>query len=149
MITREDLKQYQELLIEIDSLDVRIAEAYNTYRSPSMMSDGSGHGSEPGDPTVRAMHRVERLKEERARLQERITEIEIFVSEIKDPREKAICNLHYLTGYTWQATCLRMRKHSSATMLIDYDRRWWKERSECTETITDDSCETSRDNITL
>jgi len=126
MITREDLKQYQELLIEIDSLDVRIAEAYNTYRSPSMMSDGSGHGSEPGDPTVRAMHRVERLKEERATVMERIIAIEKFVSEIDDPRERAICNLHYLTGYTWQATCLRMRKHCSASMLVNYDRQWWE-----------------------
>lgn len=138
-MTREDLKQYQELLIEIDSLDVRIAEAYNTYRSPSIVSDGGEHGSEPGDPTVRAMHRVERLKAERATIQERIIEIEKFVSKINDPRERTICNLHYLTGYTWQVTCLRMRKHCSASMLIDYDRKWWKEYSEQNETITDKS----------
>jgi hypothetical protein len=139
MITRDDLKKYQDLLIMIDSLDVEITETYNTYKSPAIISDGGGHASDPGNPTARAMHRIERLKAERARIQNQIEEIETFVSNIKDPRERAICNLHYLTGYTWSATCWRMRKHYSATMLIDYDRRWWQEHSREIETETENT----------
>lgn len=126
MITRNDLLNYQELLIEIDALDARIESEYNTYKSPSMMSDGGGHNSDPSDPTARAMNRIDRLKEDRQRLLDRINELESFVQAITDPREKSICTLKYICGYTWQATCWRMRKHYSAGMLIEYDRRWWE-----------------------
>ena len=128
MITRDDLRGYQELLIELDGYDVRIEQAYNTYKSPAMVSDGGGHSSDPGDPTARAYHRIENLKAERQRIQERINAIESFVASIEDPRERTICNLHYICGYTWQATCWRMRKHYSSPMLVRYDQQWWEDR---------------------
>ena len=127
-ITRDDLRGYQELLIELDGYDVRIEQAYNTYKSPAMVSDGGGHSSDPGDPTARAYHRIEKLKAERQRIQERINAIESFVASIEDPRERTICNLHYICGYTWQATCWRMRKHYSSPMLVRYDQQWWEDR---------------------
>ena len=129
-ITRDDLRNYQELLIELDGYDARIEQAYNTYRSPAMSSDGGGHSSDPGDPTARAYHRIELLKAERQRIQERINAIESFVAAIEDPRERTICNLHYICGYTWQATCWRMRKHYSSPMLVKYDRQWWEDREQ-------------------
>lgn len=133
-ITRDDLRNYQELLIELDGYDVRIAQAYNTYRSPTMSSDGGGHSSDPSDPTSRAFQRIEQLKADRQRVQEQINAIESFVSTIDDPRERTICNLHYICGYTWQATCWRMRKHYSSAMLVEYDRRWWDEQEKESET---------------
>ena len=129
-ITRDDLRGYQELLIELDGYDVRIEQAYNTYKSPAMVSDGGGHSSDPGDPTARAYHRIENLKAERQRIQERINAIESFVASIEDPRERTICNLHYICGYTWQATCWRMRKHYSSPMLVRYDQQWWEDREQ-------------------
>lgn len=129
-ITRDDLRGYQELLIELDGYDVRIEQAYNTYKSPAMVSDGGGHNPDPGDPTARAYHRIENLKAERQRIQERINAIESFVASIEDPRERTICNLHYICGYTWQATCWRMRKHYSSPMLVRYDQQWWEDREQ-------------------
>ena len=133
MVTREDLRKYCDYLNDLAAMDLRIETLYNTYRSPQMTGDGSSRPSSPGDPVWSAYQRIEKAKQAREDLREKIREIEDFVEAIEDPRERAICNLHYLSGYTWSATCYQLRKHYNGSMLIEYDRIWW-EKNEGSQT---------------
>ena len=129
MITREDLRKYQEVLNELQGLDVAIEQAYNTYKSPAIMNDYHRTGQPNTDgPTPRALERIEKLKKKRLEIWEWLERVENGIEEIEDSRERTICRLHYICGYTWQATCIQMRKHSSTPMLVEYDRRYWEKR---------------------
>ena len=139
MVTREDLRNYCDYLNDLAAMDLRIETLYNTYRSPQMTGDGSSRPSSPGDPVWSAYQRIERAKEAREELREKIQEIEDFVEAIEDPRERAICNLHYLSGLTWSATCYQLRKHHSITVVTRYDNDWWNNyEKECLNSPNND-----------
>ena len=131
-VTREDLKQYismKQYLVSV--LDPMIEDAYNTYHSPQLSAQNGSSGTrEPGDPVARAYHRLEKLRNQREILINQMIEIEEFVESIEDWYEKSILQLHYLEGYTWEATCLNLRKHHSLSVVTSYDAQWWKNYEE-------------------
>ncbi|MBR3308292.1 MAG: hypothetical protein IKG00_00080 [Lachnospiraceae bacterium] len=101
-LTREDLSQYQSLIIARDSLTGQIKEYDQLSRS---------------DHTGRAARRIRSLEAQQKIIDERMEEIENFVDSIEDPEIRTICSLHYLDGLTWEATCIQVRKHSSAAVI--------------------------------
>jgi hypothetical protein len=129
-ITRDDLRNYTKMKLDLDSIDLQIESAYDTYKSPALSASGSSHSSDPGDPVTRALSRIESLKANRQKIVDRMIEIETFVECIEDWYERAICRLRYIEGYTWDATCYRLRKHHSSSAIIAYDREWWKCRGD-------------------
>lgn len=133
MVTREDLRKYCAYLNDLAAMDLKIESMYNTYRSPQMSGDGSSRPSSPGDPVWFAYQRIEKAKQAREELRAKIREIEDFVEAIEDPEERAICNLRYLSGFTWEATCLQLKKHHSTSMITEHDRKWWEKYEEETE----------------
>ena len=126
-VTKNDLKEYQKMLLALESYDLQISEAYNTYKSPALTATGASRGADPGDPTSRALARIEKLRTARKNLLQRILEIETFVENIDDLYERAICQYHYIIGLTWDATCYQLRKHHSISVVFDYDSAWWAE----------------------
>ncbi len=124
---RNELKRYRKYKAALNALDLRIKAEYNTYKSPQFQSDGSASSSDPGDPVARAFYQIQHLKEERAEIFEKVKAIEQFVRTIDDPEEKAICNLHYILGKTWEETCMCIRRHKSYAIIMDHDRNWWAE----------------------
>ena len=126
-ITRDDLKHYQNMRLDLQSYDYQIEALYDTYRSPRMSADGASRESDPGDPTARAYRKIDRLKEKRRILINRMEMIEEFVESIEDNQERAICRYHYILGFTWEATCLQIRGHHSLSTVSAYDARWWSE----------------------
>ena len=126
VIGQNDLRGYQTLKKELESLDSLIEMTYNTYKSPSLTSSGAGHSNDPGDPVTRALVRINKLKAKRKELLARISEIEDFVDNVDDSRERTILNYKYMQGLTWRATCQTMQGHESYAMLMEYDRKWWE-----------------------
>ena len=124
-MNRSDLKEYLRNKLALQSLDIHTDCAYDTYKSPSFEAKNTNK-SDPQDPTMRALRRIEKLVEDRAEIQSKIEAVEDFVSKIDDGYEQAICRLHYLTGYSWEATCLYMRGHKSSAVIQEYDRRFWE-----------------------
>ena len=127
-VTKNDLKEYPKLLMSLESYDLQIAKAYDTYKSPQLTATGAGRATDPGNPTERALAKIERLREARKKLLQRILEIEQFVDGIDDLYERTICQYHYIIGLTWDATCYQMRKHHSISVVSDYDSAWWAAR---------------------
>ena len=117
------------MLQELEQYDALIDEAYNTYKSPALSSNGS-RSNDPSDPTVRALHKIERLKKERDDLLRKTEEIEDFAAGIDDIFERLICKYRYIAGYSWDATVYQLRKHHSISVVYDYDANWWKKYEE-------------------
>ena len=128
-VTKNDLKNYRKMLLELDQYDMLIEEAHNTYKSPALTSNGTG-SRRPSDPTTRALRRIERLEEQRDALLRKTEEIEDFADSIDDIFERLICKYRYIQGYTWDATVYQLRKHHSISVVFDYDANWWKKREE-------------------
>ena len=124
-VTKNDLKEYQKMLLALESYDLQIAKAYDTYKSPALTANGTSRGADPGDPTARALDRIEKLRAARKILLQRILEIETLVDNIEDLYERALCQYHYIIGLTWDATCYQLRKHHSISVVFDYDSEWW------------------------
>lgn len=125
-VTRDDLKNYTKMRLDLESLDLQIEAAYDTYKSPQLSAQNGGGPRDPGDPVARALQRLEKLRAQRQELVQRMIEIEDFVSNIDDWYERAICRIHYIEGFTWEATCLRLRKHHSISVITSYDSAWWQ-----------------------
>lgn len=108
-ITLEDLRMYIDLQNEIKAIELEIESLYYPIRSAPMTSDGSTRSSLPGNPTERAVFRIEEKKKKLERKRDdliQLTErLERFVAELKDHHVAAIIRLHFLCGKTWGETC--------------------------------------------
>ena len=124
-ITRNDLKNYQKMKILLSDLDEEIEYAYNTYKSPSLSSDGSGRSLSANSPVERALRHIKRLDDKRSEILSKISACNDFVDSIDDYLVQAICRDHYLKGYTWEATCLHLRKHSSTSVVIEMANKYF------------------------
>ena len=124
-MTREDLNEYKKIECALMAIENEIAAAYDTRKSPSLGAAFRSTGDQSG-PVGRALERIEKLKKRRDDLNKRLDEIENFVDSIDDPEINAICTLHYLSGFTWEATCLQLRKHTSGGMLMDKVRKYFQ-----------------------
>ena len=87
VIGQNDLRGYQTLKKELESLDSLIELTYNTYKSPALTSSGAGHSNDPGDPVTRALVRINKLKAKRKELLAKINET--FVGYYADEDETA------------------------------------------------------------
>lgn len=110
-ITKEELRNYRKLRVEIAALEAEIRAMYSPVGSPPTEIIGS-RGNTPGDPTAQTVYRIEGKREKlEAKIAEylELTErIEQFVEEIDDLTVKSIVRLHFLVGYSWRQTCVRV-----------------------------------------
>ncbi|MBR3308293.1 MAG: hypothetical protein IKG00_00085 [Lachnospiraceae bacterium] len=121
---REDLNEYTKIELSLLAIEKEIETTYNTYRSPSFVQSLNATADQDG-PTCRALNRIEKLKKRRDELSSRLEEIENFVDSIEDPEINAACTLHYINGYTWEATCYQLRKHHGGSMIIEKVRQYF------------------------
>lgn len=108
MITKEDLRAYQDIKLEISVIDRQIQSLYYPVSSVPMSSDG-GHSSTPSNPTERAVFKIddkrEELRQKQAELQEIIDRIDRWVNSLDDHLVASIIRLHFVCGLTWRQTC--------------------------------------------
>lgn len=128
-VTKKDLKEYQNMLILLDELNDEIEQEYNTYKSPAFnrISSGSSHSNH--SPQERALQRIQKLEKKRDDLKEQLEAIEDYVYSISDPMVMAICICHFLKGYTWEATCVHLRKHHSTSVVIEMVNKYFREHA--------------------
>lgn len=108
LVTREELRKYQFLKLEITTMQVQIEAMYIPVGSPPTEIIGA-RSTTPGDPTAEAVQRIEALQE---RMRKKIAEyvelterIEMFVETVDDGYVRSIIRLHFLIGLTWRKTC--------------------------------------------
>ena len=126
-MTREELNEYTHLETSLLAIRAEIEATYNTYKSPKFDWNFKNMSSNTG-PTPHALERIEKLKERCKEINERLLEIETFVNSIDDPSIRAICTLHYLSGYTWEGTCLKLRNHKGAAVVSKQVQQYFQKK---------------------
>lgn len=129
MTTVNDLYQYRALAAEFESIQNTILALYDPVKSPSFDQIGT-HSQTPGDPTARAVSRIETLTQELEQKREdlgiRLASIESMLNTVQDPKIRAIIRLHFINGLTWNETASRIYKNSTGDSVRKYFKRWAK-----------------------
>lgn len=108
MVSKEELRAYHDIKLEIRVIEREIQSLYYPVSSVPMSSDG-GHSSTPGNPTERAVFKIEdkrnKLKAKQEELQNIVDKIDDWVSTLDDHLVASIVRLHFICGLTWRQTC--------------------------------------------
>lgn len=103
----EKLEAYRGLTSEMNALSQQITSLYDTYRSPTLMSNGS-HSMSASSPTENAVSKILKLEETyRKKYEESVdllAEVENWLSQVPDAEIRSICRHHYLLNKSWQET---------------------------------------------
>lgn len=110
-VTKEDLRQYMDLCLEIEAIQMQIESLYTPISSAPMFSDG-GHSNVPGNPTERAVFKIEAQREKLQRKQEELLQmrqrVEDWLNSLEDHHIAAIIRFHFISGLSWRQTCKRV-----------------------------------------
>lgn len=103
----EKLEAYRGLTSEMKALSQQITSLYDTYRSPTLMSNGS-HSMSASSPTENAVSKILKLEETyRKKYEEAVdllSEVENWLSQVEDAEIRSICRHHYILNKSWQQT---------------------------------------------
>jgi len=121
-------RRIDELLEQIRLAQVRMNALYEIGGSPAM--DGLPHGTTPGDPVMRAVERIEHMRElfaqEIADCEEELREEQEFKAAMREamdalkPVEREVIALKYKGGHGWEYIGLMM--HMDESTARRYDR---------------------------
>lgn len=105
----EELEQIRKVYKTFRELNEEIKAAYNTYRSP-VFSDMPRIRKTAGerDPVLRALDKIEKLREKQAKLIPAILDFENRLDQIGDHEIRAIIRSHYINGDSWRACTKRI-----------------------------------------
>ena len=99
MITKEELRAYHDIKLEISVIEREIQSLYYPVSSVPMSSEG-GHSSTPSNPTEAAVFKIDdkrkKLKAKQAELQDIIDRIDDWVNTLDDHLAASIIRLHFI-----------------------------------------------------
>ena len=108
-ITKEDLRMYRDLKLEIDVIQRQIDALYTPVSSVPLTSSGGTHSTTPSNPTERAVFRIDaqrkKLEHKQEELQDLTDRIDDWINEMDDHLVASIVRLHFVCGLTWRQTC--------------------------------------------
>lgn len=143
-ITLEDLRQYQDILEELEAIRDEIRMIYIESPAPKEVIGGRSSVSTPGDPTARkamkALERKERLEARERQLEDLQDRIEEYIDRMTDHHTAAIMRWHFIRGLTWRQTCSKVYGYPDPDICRMAVRRYFtsrenrKERTDGTET---------------
>ena len=103
------LRSFRGIQKEIEEMQREIDSLYFPITSPRMSET---HGTTPGDPTVSALFKIQRLQDrvarKRAELADELEVIEDWIESLEDHELRAIIRAHYLNGDPWQRCTQRI-----------------------------------------
>lgn len=121
---KEALRSYRMLRANIEAIEKEIESLYYPISSVPMSSDGAGRNSLPGNPTERAVWRIQK---EKARLENKLEELEAvkdqidhYIDNCPDPEAAVIMRYHYVQGMSWRETDKAITK----TWYSDFSRKY-------------------------
>lgn len=111
----EELRQYQALKREIESLERLRDSLYFDVHSPSL---SASYGTTPGNPTENTVRKIahydDLIDEKIVDLREMVVEIEEWLNTVSNPDIRAITRWHYLIGLTWKETARKMYSYENS-----------------------------------
>lgn len=99
-VTIRNLKDYRHLQKEIRMIDEELEWIYFPVSSPNGKEFGT-FSKDPGDPTVRAFKKAEKLRKLRASMVQKVEAVDQWLEELEDHQLAAICRARYILGRQW------------------------------------------------
>lgn len=131
-ITLEDLRQYQDILEELEAIRDEIRMIYIESPAPKEVIGGRSSVSTPGDPTARkamkALERKERLENRERQLEDLQERIEEYIDRMTDHHTAAIMRWHFIRGLTWRQTCSKVYGYPDPDICRMAVRRYFTSR---------------------
>lgn len=120
-MTKERLRQYQQLKREATMLEEKLVELESAMTSPRIQRlDGMPQGQPQGGSlmdmlveqhlTLKALY-ASKLKE----LNDTLLDIETAIESLTDPTERNLMRLRYIDGLTWEKVCVEIGYEWSQT----------------------------------
>ena len=117
MLTIEELKNYRYLQMQAQAIQEQIRQMYVPISSPQLSQIGT-KSNVPGDPTLQAFYKIERLNRE---LEEKVNEIAVqmkrildWVDTIDNPEIQIIIRWHFMNGLSWKETARKIYSTSDS-----------------------------------
>ncbi|MGP1376415.1 MAG: hypothetical protein ACTTKS_02395 [Bulleidia sp.] len=125
-ITREVLKNYKKMKLELQLLNKEREYIYDTYRSPAFNGEVSDGIKKTDSPVERAVAKLQKIDEKRGELIAEMMKVEDQVDMVEDQLIRPILQYRYIFGFSWKATA------SIMTMSEGYvrtcERRYFNKR---------------------
>ena len=120
MLTKRDLKEYEQLKADIRGLNEAIEQTYAEVQTVKYDRVGSSPQGTTSDPTQRKVKAILKMKEKRERLISKFEAIEDKILFIDDCEVSRICYQKYILGKSWEETSKHITgsKHSGTVRYI-------------------------------
>lgn len=116
-ITLRDLENYKGMLSELEALEQERQWAYFPVSSPNGREQIGQRGNSVSDPTAAALDKLEkldvRITKKRDEVAEQLAGILDWLDTVDDAELRAIIHWHYLQGYDWKKTNLKVYGYRS------------------------------------
>ena len=123
----ERLRAYIDLHENMDEIKQELEALYYPITSPKF---GELAGTQPGDPTARAVDKImqlqERLQAKTQAIAEELEAIENWLDTVEDDKLEKIVRAHYLQGKTWRECTRRFMRYYSEDGAKQYVYAWFK-----------------------
>lgn len=131
-ITKEDLRLYLSRKHKLKVLEEELKAIYESSPKPKEVQGGKSSVRTPSDPTAdkarRAGEMRDRIQRQAQELEDMTAAIEDFSTQIDDPIVGAIIRWHYIRGYSWAQTCMKVYGHPNGQAVRMAVNRWFKKR---------------------
>lgn len=109
-MTIDELREYRFIKAKIVAINAEIEASYHPVGSPVPKEVIAGVSSvrPAGNPTAKAVDRLQTLQHQLEQLQTEAERIETWVDSINDRMISALIQTHYLAGYSWRQTARKI-----------------------------------------
>ena len=124
-VTREMLKNYKKMKLELQLLNKERKYIYDTYRSPTFGEVPSGV-KKTASPEERALAKLQKIDEKRGELIAEMMKVEDQVDMVEDQLIRPILQYRYIFGFSWKATASIMMMSEAYARACE--RRYFNKR---------------------
>ena len=111
-MTKEELKQYRHLGLELERLDDTIARLQSEIESPKcqIITDMPRGGNPPTmeDKIAKLLDIQDVYNRQWDKLIDLRRQIELAIVSVKDSRERTLLGYRYIDGLSWEEICVKM-----------------------------------------
>lgn len=112
-MTIERLETYRGLKAERDAIIQQINELSKPVNAINQSQSPKQRSNSVSNPTERIALKIIELEEKAMRIEHEMNQIEAWIDEIENGELRAIIRWHYINGYNWNMTNIKVLGYSS------------------------------------
>lgn len=119
-IDQKSLEKARKQCFLLKDIREELEHGYNSYHSPNL-TEVRGKSYENADPTVQAVHKIERLRELYDRVRGDFLDYQFYVMDRVDPVIRPLITMYYFCGMSWKDTGYSRARKRVSEYLIKHE----------------------------